>query len=49
MSEDMGRPRSVLSPGRLKGKGIKGYWLARREEQIKGRTKSTTKKHKGGQ
>ena len=50
MSEAMGRPRSALSPGRLggKGKGRKGYWLARREEQIKGRTKSTTNKQKGG-
>ena len=47
----MGRPISVRSPTRLRGKGRRGYWVAKREVQVsrrpninKGGGKQTVKK-----
>ena len=30
----MGRPRNTISPGRPRGNGRRGYWVAKREEQM---------------
>ena len=43
VSETKRRPRSVSSPGRPRGKGRRGYWVAKREEHVKGKTKSKLK------
>ena len=43
MTSAKGRPIIVPSPGRLRGKGRRGYWVAKREEKLKGRTKSNSK------
>ena len=39
----MRRQRNIISPGRPRGKGSRGYWVAKREEKHKGRTKSNSK------
>ena len=36
----LGRPRITLSPGRPRGRGQRGFWLRRREANVRGRTKS---------
>ena len=35
----MGRPTNT-SPGRPRGRGQRGFWLKRREANVRGRTKS---------
>ena len=35
------RPRSTISPGRPRGKGIKGYWVDKREAQLLEKLKTT--------
>ena len=37
------RPRSIISPGRPRGKGRKGYWVAKREAQLTEKLKTTSK------
>ena len=36
----MGRPKSVVLPGRQRGRGQRGFWL-KREAKLRGRTKSS--------
>ena len=35
----LGRPTSTMFPGRLRGRGQRGFWL-KREAKLRGRTKS---------
>ena len=37
------RPKSIISPGRPRGKGRKGYWVAKREAQLTEKLKTTRK------
>ena len=36
----LGRPTSTMFPGRLRGRGQRGFWLNRKEAKLRGRTKS---------
>ena len=40
-AKKVGRPTSTVSPGRLGGRGQRGYWVKKREAKLRGRTKSS--------
>ena len=42
-TQDLRKPSPVKYTGRLRGKGVRGYWVGRRTGQIQGRIKSELK------